>query len=148
MYHNDFIIRILQQFIAFLAVVLGLKDKNDPDLRLITIENGWKQFTGLDPRLAASFDIVTLLNLLLGVDGSNQERVAFASILFKEEARVLIETGFHEKAIQLLHRAIQLQDSLEWNPTIYKQLNLNQSRNESIDLLESIGDFTFNKLEI
>ncbi len=92
MYHQDFLIRTLQQFIVVLARIAGLKKADDPEVLLIEIESASRMLLGLDLRLLGSLTAESLLPLLSYDGKPDPARIVTA-------ARILAEKGTAEAAL-------------------------------------------------
>ncbi|MCB1165379.1 MAG: hypothetical protein KDK33_04440 [Leptospiraceae bacterium] len=87
MFHRDYILRLIQEFMVFLGRLMGLKDKNDPDVILLELERSFRQFLGYDSPLLESLGPDGVLAVLSAGDGGSPDQLAIAAILFSEKAK-------------------------------------------------------------
>ena len=72
---------------VFLGRLMGLKDKNDPDVILLELERSFRQFLGYDSPLLESLGPDGVLAVLSAGDGGSPDQLAIAAILFSEKAK-------------------------------------------------------------
>ncbi|HNN75907.1 MAG TPA: hypothetical protein PKN93_14730 [Leptospiraceae bacterium] len=108
MYHRDYFIRMIQQFMVLLARLAGLKAKTDPEVILMETENGLRHFTGLPPELIKSLTAASLASILNARQEGDYTTLAMTALLLKAEgeARVSIKdpggVACLQKSIDLL----------------------------------------------
>jgi hypothetical protein len=113
MFHNDYILRMLDQVSQVVAYLTGLRRAGQHEKADAEIELAYMQYVGLSGKLfemMAAEDIITLLNL----SGQDWVRVAVTANLMLEEARghqLRAESRQsqvkHNKAEQLMRMARQ-----------------------------------------
>ncbi len=113
MYHADYLIRTLQQFIVFLARLMGLKARNDPEVIQMELEAGLRQFLGLDLRLVEMLSDSSLYQLVANeVAKPEPIRIYIAIVLMMELAHSQLQTGFENRALLLLKKIRYFLDRL------------------------------------
>lgn len=105
MYHKDYTIRLLQQFIVFLAKLVGLKTSKDPEVILIQLEDAYRQFTGFDARMIRSLTAESLIRLFSASGEPDYNRIVITASLLKEDASVHISIGNTSEAEQMIEKA-------------------------------------------
>ena len=118
MYHQDYFIRMLQQFVVFLAGLLGLKEKNDPDLVQIELDRAMKMFLGFDQRGIDSLTPEALFALsgagsMADPEERDPYRVYMGSILLLEQGELYAKTGFQERSLDMARKCRYFLDRLD-----------------------------------
>ena len=109
---------MIQQFVVFFAQMLGLRNKNDPDVILMKLESAYLQFTGMSMNSlhALSADgIVTVFSASGEIDCN---RIMITALLFKEEADTLISIKDFHTADSLYKKALKLFEVIEKNESL------------------------------
>lgn len=115
MYHRDYIIRMLQQLIQFLAYLAGLVQSDDPRLIAIELEAAFHRFLGLPRDLILRMEVQALVELFSVTGRLDSDRLIVAALLLKEESKQSIRTGFEDEGAILLSRSNQLIDIAKSN---------------------------------
>ena len=89
MYHRDYIIRMIQQFIVFIAELAGLKKKDDPEVILMRLEGAYQQFTGMKSEVVRSLSAEGIVSLFSATGEVDYNRILVTAILLREEAAAL-----------------------------------------------------------
>jgi hypothetical protein len=108
LYHKDYLIRILQQFVVFLAKLLKLKTEKDPQVILMEIEKAYSLFLGYPKEILFKMDLNSLLSLLSINNEFQYERIAILGILLLQEANVYNDLKFYQEEEQLRKKGLQL----------------------------------------
>lgn len=107
-YHQDYTIKLIQQFIIFLATLLKLKKKDDPEIVLIELEKAYSFFVGYPKNILIKMDIPSLIQLLTFKGTDHMERLAILGILFLEEANLYKEFQEIESASLLRKKGLEV----------------------------------------
>lgn len=113
MYHRDFVIRMLQQFVVLMARVAGLKSKDDPAVIIAETEHGLKQFTGLNPELIANLSTDSLVTLLSARDPGDHTTLAMLMLLLKAQGAAYLAVNAEVQGRSLLRKALELVDRID-----------------------------------
>lgn len=123
MYHSDYTIRMIQQFVVFIARVAGLLKKDDPRVVLIEIEQAYRGILGLDPGLVHSLTADSLYDLLSRQE-DHVERIAITAMILKREAETAIQTRDPDVArrhIAKAERLLELLGDVNWSEELPKR---------------------------
>lgn len=112
-YHRDYVIRLIQQFVVLLARLAGLKAKDDPDVVLLETEAGLRQFTGMDPELVRSLAPAALCTILTARDAEDHTALAAAAILLNAEGEAYLKIGDRLTAEKRFAKSLFLLEHLE-----------------------------------
>jgi len=133
MYHRDYLIRMIQQFIVFLAEMAGLRKKNDPDVLLMKLESAYLQFTGMSMDALHSLTADGIVTVFSASGEADYNRILVTAFLFKEEADVLRSIKDHKSAEYLYKKSLQLFTLLEGKETfLLSELRNHLSEKDSI----------------
>ncbi|MDH5656173.1 MAG: hypothetical protein OEZ34_09710 [Spirochaetia bacterium] len=113
MYHKDYFIRLIQQFIVFLAELAGLRQKNDPDVILMKLEGAYLQFTGMSMTALHSLTPEGIQTVFSSTGEVDYNRLLIVAVLFKEEADTLWSIKDIHSARILYMKAEKLFEYLE-----------------------------------
>jgi len=108
LYHKDYFIRILQQFVVFLAKLLKLKTEKDPEVILMEIEKAYSLFLGYPKEILLKMNLNSLLSLLSLNNELLYERIAILGILLLQEANIYNDLKFYQEEEQLRKKGIEL----------------------------------------
>ncbi len=108
LYHKDYLIRILQQFVVFFARLLKLRTEKDPEVILIEIEKAYSFFLGYPKEILLKLELNSLLSLLSINKELIYERIAILGILLLQEANVYNDLKFYKEEEQLRKKGIEL----------------------------------------
>ncbi len=107
-YHRDYVIKLIQQFIIFLATLLKLKGKEDPSVLIIEIEKAYSFYLGYPRDLLFKMDVKSLIQLLTYNETFQFERLGILGILFLEESNLYKEFREIESSSLLRQKALDL----------------------------------------
>ncbi|GIX40955.1 MAG: hypothetical protein KatS3mg129_3267 [Leptospiraceae bacterium] len=109
-YHKDYVIKLIQQFIVFLAKVFKLKSNEDPEVLLIEIEKAYALFLGYPKEVLLKLDLNSLIHLFSIHNYFQYERLGILGILLLEEADIYKNLNSPEEAQLLKKKGIELLD--------------------------------------
>lgn len=112
-YHRDYLIRLIQQFVVLIARLAGLKAKDDPDVILLETEAGLRQFTGMDPELVRSLSAAALATILTARDSEDHTPLAAAAVLLNAEGEAFLTLGDRATAEKRFSKSLFLLEHLE-----------------------------------
>jgi hypothetical protein len=125
MYHRDYLIKLIQQFIVFLAEMAGLRKKNDPDVILMKLESAYLHYTGMNMQTLHSLSAEGIITVFSASGEINFNRILITGLLFKEEADVLFSIKDYNSAEKLYKKALILLIKIEGNESsIFSELRL------------------------
>ena len=133
-FHRDYTIRLLQQFVTFLARLAGFVKKNDPESIALELESAFHNFLGLPRNLVLRLDADALLHMFSVTAELDADRVVIAGLLLREEADLARRLGSPDEAAILDERAYRLIDagrSGSLSAELQEYLTANQSEKES-----------------
>ena len=115
MFHRDYVIRLLQQFIMMMAKLTGLLEKDDPRVVELELESGFQSFLGLPRHLAVRMDVNAILHMLSVTGELDADRAAMMGLLFRKEAELArsvsedeaVIASFEDRAMQLIEAALK-----------------------------------------
>ncbi|MCE9600253.1 MAG: hypothetical protein K8S54_20005 [Spirochaetia bacterium] len=113
MYHRDFLIRMLQQFVVLMARLAGLKSKDDPEVVIAETDAGLKQFTGLNPEIIANLSTDSLVTLLSARDPDDHTTLAMMLLLLKSQGQAYLNVNAEIQGRSRLRKAIELLDRID-----------------------------------
>jgi len=129
-FHHDYVIRLIQQFVLFLAQLLKLKSKDDPEILLFEIEKGYQRFLGYPKSLLLKLNVPSLINLFSVDSLFLYERLSILGILLLEEAEILNRLKFNDdanilrkKGVEILKECLESIKEEELKKIILKNLN-------------------------
>lgn len=133
-FHRDYTIRLLQQFVMFLARLAGFVKKNDPESIALELESAFHNFLGLPRNLVLRLDADALLHMFSVTGELDADRVVIAGLLLREEADLTRRLGSPDEAAILDERAYRLIDagrSGSLSAELREYLTASQSEKES-----------------
>lgn len=110
-FHRDYTIRLLQQFVMFLARLAGFVKKDDPESIALELESAFHNFLGLPRSLVLRMDADALLHMFSVTRELDANRVVVAGLLLREEADLARRLGSPDEADILDERACRLIDA-------------------------------------
>lgn len=111
MFHRDYTIRLLQQFVMFLARLAGFVKKDDPESIALELESAFHNFLGLPRNLVLRMDAEALLHMFSVTGELDADRAVIAGLLLREEADLARRLGSPDEGAILDERAYRLIDA-------------------------------------
>lgn len=108
MVRKDFILRIIEQLVAVIHEMAGLKARQDYTAALKLLEKTYPQLTGLDGDVLRGAELATLLQLLSFAGELDLSKVVAAAELLKEEGDLRADMGNELLAYACYDRALFL----------------------------------------
>ena len=108
MYHRDYLIRMIQQFIVFISQLAGLKKKDDPEVLLLKMESAYLQFTGMSMEALHSISADGIIDLYSVSGEPDYNRILVTAVLFKEESAILKSIHDDTRAEYLTLKSLEL----------------------------------------
>ncbi len=133
---EDYIMRMINQMVAVLAKLIGLKDVGQYQSAQQVIDQSLEQLLGLKPELLKHMEDSSILNLLTSQGELGTERLYILAELYRHEGDILIAQNMTQEAIFDYQRAL----------FFYLQLPDNQKDQDSSKIKQKITEL-FIKLE-
>jgi len=96
---EDYIMRMINQMVAVLAKLIGLKDAGQYQSAQQVIDQSLEQLLGLKPELLKHMDDSSILNLLTSQGELGTERLYILAELYRHEGDILIAQNRTQEAI-------------------------------------------------
>jgi tetratricopeptide (TPR) repeat protein len=103
---EDYIMRMINQMVAVLAKLIGLKDAGQYQSAQQVIDQSLEQLLGLKPELLKHMDDSSILNLLTSQGELGTERLYILAELYRHEGDILIAQNRTQEAIFDYQRAL------------------------------------------
>jgi hypothetical protein len=103
MFREDYILRLIQQLVEFIARIAGLNRRGKHDEALVEAEQAWGKLVDAPRELIDVVDTPTLADML-----RDPEKMRLAAQLFYEEGRALTGKGDPLHAAVRYRRAMEL----------------------------------------
>lgn len=107
-FHRDYTIRLLQQFVISLAKLAGLVKKKDVANVEMELESTVQSFLGLPRSLFVKMSASSMMQMFSVTGELDADRTAVAALLLKEEAELARMVGSSEEAALLAERSQEL----------------------------------------
>jgi tetratricopeptide (TPR) repeat protein len=133
---EDYIMRMINQMIAVLTQLIGLKNAGQYQEAQQMIDQSLEQLLGLKPDLLRNMEDESILNLLTSQGELGTERLFLLAELYRHEGDILKEQNKDLEAVLDYQRALNF----------YLQVAVKQADQESPQLDQKIGDL-FRELE-
>ena len=127
---EDYIMRMINQMVAVLAKLIGLKDAGQYQSAQQVIDQSLEQLLGLKPELLKHMDDSSILNLLTSQGELGTERLYILAELYRNEGDILIAQNRTQEAIFDYQRAL----------SFYLQLPDDQKGQDSSKIKQKIID--------
>ena len=127
---EDYIMRMINQMVAVLAKLIGLKDAGQYQSAQQVIDQSLEQLLGLKPELLKHMDDSSILNLLTSQGELGTERLYILAELYRHEGDILIAQNRTQEAIFDYQRAL----------SFYLQLPDDQKDQDSSKIKQKITD--------
>jgi tetratricopeptide (TPR) repeat protein len=102
-YREDYLMRHIQQLVAFVAHISGLNQQGEHDKALEAMEQAWGKLLEAPHELIDSIDTPTLAGML-----REPAKIRAAAQLLVEEGRALVGKGDPQRAAARFRRAMEL----------------------------------------
>jgi ubiquitin C-terminal hydrolase len=138
MYTQDFIKRMLNQLVAALQMIIGLKTSGQYGQAHQAIDQALEQLLGLKADLVKRFDDQTILSYLTHNESLDADRLLILADLFKEEGDILAALGHATVSFSSHLRALNfyIEVALSSGPG-----QLPEPDNKLLDLFHQLGKF-------
>lgn len=133
---EDYIMRMINQMIAVLTKLIGLKNAGQYQEAQQMIDQSLEQLLGLKPNLLRNMEDESILNLLTSQGELGSERLYLLAELYRHEGDILKAQSRDAEAVLDYQRALNF----------YLQIAAKQADQESSQLNQKIGDL-FTELE-
>lgn len=127
---EDYIMRMINQMVAVLAKLIGLKDAGQYQSAQQVIDQSLEQLLGLKPELLKHMDDSSILNLLTSQGELGTERLYILAELYRHEGDILLAQNRTQEALFDYQRALYF----------YLQLPDNQKDQDSSKIKQKISD--------
>ncbi len=127
---EDYIMRMINQMVAVLAKLIGLKDAGQYQSAQQVIDQSLEQLLGLKPELLKHMDDSSILNLLTSQGELGTERLYILAELYRHEGDILLAQNRTQEALFDYQRALYF----------YLQLPDNQKDQDSSKIKQKITD--------
>jgi tetratricopeptide (TPR) repeat protein len=127
---EDYIMRMINQMVAVLTKLIGLKDAGQYQSAQQVIDQSLEQLLGLKPELLKHMDDSSILNLLTSQGELGTERLYILAELYRHEGDILIAQNRTQEAIFDYQRAL----------SFYLQLPDDQKDQDSSKIKQKIID--------
>ncbi|MES0361764.1 MAG: DUF6483 family protein [Anaerolineales bacterium] len=127
---EDYIMRMINQMVAVLTKLIGLKDAGQYQSAQQVIDQSLEQLLGLKPELLKHMDDSSILNLLTSQGELGTERLYILAELYRHEGDILIAQNMTQEAIFDYQRAL----------SFYLQLPDDQKDQDSSKIKQKITD--------
>lgn len=127
---EDYIMRMINQMVAVLTKLIGLKDAGQYQSAQQVIDQSLEQLLGLKPELLKHMDDSSILNLLTSQGELGTERLYILAELYRHEGDILIVQNMTQEAIFDYQRAL----------SFYLQLPDDQKDQDSSKIKQKIID--------
>lgn len=119
MFKRDYVMRLIEEFARFLAMIVGLKLEGKLDEAMKTIEGVYGELLDLDPKGLKSMDQEELLKFLQGEKQFDYERLKMVAELLYQEGMIYAENGDPVTARNVLEKSKMLIDFLMENDSTF-----------------------------
>lgn len=133
---EDYIMRMINQMIAVLTKLIGLKNAGQYQEAQQMIDQSLEQLLGLKPNLLRNMEDESILNLLTSQGELGTERLYILAQLYQHEGDILSAQKRDREAVLDYQRALNF----------YLQVAAKQADHESTQLNQKISDL-FNELK-
>lgn len=133
---EDYIMRMINQMVAVLAKLIGLKEAGQYQSAQQVIDQSLEQLLGLKPQLLKNMDDDSIVNLLTSQGELGMERLYIIAELYQHEGDILMAQNRTQEALFDYQRAL----------SFYLTLPDNQDSNRSSEIDQKISDLSI-KLE-
>jgi tetratricopeptide (TPR) repeat protein len=127
---EDYIMRMINQMVAVLAKLIGLKDAGQYQSAQQVIDQSLEQLLGLKPELLKHMDDSSILNLLTSQGELGTERLYILAELYRHEGDILLAQNRTQEALFDYQRALYF----------FLQLPDNQKDQDSSKIKQKITD--------
>ena len=127
---EDYIMRMINQMVAVLTKLIGLKDAGQYQSAQQVIDQSLEQLLGLKPELLKHMDDSSILNLLTSQGELGTERLYILAELYRHEGDILIAQNRTQEAIFDYQRSL----------SFYLQLPDDQMDQDSSKIKQKITD--------
>ena len=127
---EDYIMRMINQMVAVLAKLIGLKDAGQYQSAQQVIDQSLEQLLGLKPELLKHMDDSSILNLLTSQGELGTERLYILAELYRHEGDILLAQNRTQEAIFDYQRSL----------SFYLQLPDDQKDQDSSKIKQKITD--------
>jgi tetratricopeptide (TPR) repeat protein len=135
---EDYIMRMINQMVAVLAKLIGLKNAGQYQAAQQIIDQSLEQLLGLKPALLKNMDDASILNLLTSQGELGSERLYLLAELYRHEGDIFKSQKREPEALLDYLRALNF----------YLQVAATQEDTESLDLEQKITDLFIELEEI
>ena len=129
---EDYVMRMINQMVAVLAKLIGLKDAGQYQSAQQVIDQSLEQLLGLKPELLKHMDDSSILNLLTSQGELGIERLYLLAELYRHEGDILKAQNRTQEAVSDYQRALHF----------YLQVAVKQEHQELSQLKQMIVDLT------
>ncbi len=127
---EDYIMRMINQMVAVLTKLIGLKDAGQYQSAQQVIDQSLEQLLGLKPELLKHMDDSSILNLLTSQGELGTERLYILAELYRHEGDILKDQNMTQGAISDYQRSMYF----------YLQVAVTHEGQESSSLKKKIAD--------
>lgn len=108
MFQKDYIMRMIEQFTAVLAKIMGLKSSGETEEAQQVLNEALEQFTGLSEEAIQRLSYNDLINLVGGINEINSKKCIILAELLKVKADIYLDSDNLDKSHNLYLKSLNI----------------------------------------